>query len=141
MTSPDGQVLATFDTRLIARIVDKRRTIVTDAEGDELCTLVPTEAEVSGVRGALAAALDGGYLLTRRGAPIGRVGAPRVHPRGGIAGRAVDLARQAIQRMRHDDSAHVTGVLESDIELDPQLAAAVLLYKRWVLDPSRVPES
>ena len=140
LTSPDGHVLATFHTRLIARVVEKRQTKVTDAGGDELW-LVPIESEASGVRDTLAAALEGGYLLTRRGAPIGRVGAPRLHPSGGIAGRAVGLARQAVHRIRNDDSTHVVGVLESDIELDPRLAAALLLYKRWVLDPSRVPES
>lgn len=141
LTSPDGRVLATFDTRLIARVVDTRRTTVTDAGGDELCTLVPAEAGVSGVRNTLAAALEGGYILTRRGAAIGHVGALRADTRGGVAGRAVDLARQAVERLRNGPSEQVTGVLESDIQLDPLLAAGVLLYKRWVLDPSRVPES
>lgn len=141
LTSPDGRVLATFGTHLIARVVDTRRTIVTDAGGDELCTLVPVEAGVSGVRDTLAAALDGGYILTRRGEIIGRLGAVRVQARGRIVGRAVDLARQAVRRVRNITSEHVTGVLESEIQLDPLLAAAILLYKRSVLDPSRVPES
>ena len=121
LTSPDGAVLATFDTRLIARVVETRRTTVTGAGGGELCTLVPVEAEVSGVRETLAAALEGGYNLTLRGAIFGRVEAsglgsgtapPSSHRCVGIrypAGSAVGSGGSPLQAM--------------------------------VLDPSRVPES
>ncbi len=56
LTSPDGRLLATFGTRPMGRVVDRRRTIVTDDDGDELCTLVPFEAEVSGIRDTVPAA-------------------------------------------------------------------------------------
>lgn len=142
LTSPNGGVLATFDTRLIARVVDKRHTKVTDAEGGELCTFVPVEAYVDGWRDTLLAAIDGGYLLTRGGSTIGRLGNGRDQAvQGGLAGRTGDLARQAVRRIRGHASEHVAGVLECEIQFDPLSAAALLLYKRFVLDPSRLPES
>lgn len=64
LQSPDGRVLANFGTHLVASVVETRGTIATDSEGNERCALVPVETEVTGIRNTLAAAVDGGYILT-----------------------------------------------------------------------------
>ena len=139
----DGSVLAVFDTHAIARVLEDRPTRVTDAGGREICSLVPAESEVAGLREKLASVIiDGGYRIVRGGEEVGRLGlVSAASPGQQIGRRLVTLTRQAVERVRGEHPEHLASVLTLDGDLTHSVAAALLLYKYSVIDPSRVPES
>ena len=143
LTGEDGSVLAVFDTHAVARVLENRPTRVTDAGGREICSLLPAEGEVAGLGEKLASVItDGGYRIVREGNEVGRLGLPSAaSPGQQIGRRLITLTRQAVERIRGEHPEHLASVLTLDGDLTHSVAAALLLYKYSVIDPSRVPES
>jgi hypothetical protein len=141
LTGPAGGLIASFRTKVVTSPVDSRRRRIEDADGHEIATLVPAEARVDGLKSKTMAALsDDTYEITIGGATVGRVGS-----RIGEGPRSLGATLVArIKELRDVISGHPTAErpaaeLVAEIQLEPALAAAILVYTRFVLSEGRTP--
>jgi hypothetical protein len=121
--------------------VDSRRRRIDDADGREIATLVPAEARATGLRSKIMTALTSdSYEITVDGTAVGRVGSKLEEGRrtlGATALRRIKELRDVISG--HPTAERPAAELVAEIQLEPALAAAILVYTRFVLSEGRTP--
>jgi hypothetical protein len=121
--------------------VDSRRRRIDDADGREIATLVPAEARATGLRSKTMTALTSDcYEITIDGTTVGWVGSKLKEGRRSLGATAV----RRIKELRDLISGRPTterpaAELAAEIPIDPLVAAAILVYARFVLSEGRTP--
>jgi hypothetical protein len=140
LDAQSGERLAVFNTRRISGPVDGAARGVETVHGEEIVTLVPPEAEEGRMANKIRASLNGIWQVTMKGLTVGMLaeddGSP-VHPMAKLGALYTDLRGRIAGAAPRE---RLVGTLTLDVDLEPRICAALLLYMHFVISPGRTPE-
>jgi hypothetical protein len=141
LTGPTGELLASFRTKVVTSPVDSRRRRIDDADGREIATLVPAEARATGLRSKTMSALaSDSYEIAVDSTTVGWVGSKLDEGRRSLGATAVRRIKEVRDLISGRPTAERPAAeLVAEIQIESPLAAAILVYTRFVLSEGRTP--